>query len=151
MEPPDAQAHYTEKLIRLPNLALYLRPSSYAVDDKPPFDLPEIRVLAAARSLCTSIRRSSTAYFRRVAARLPTACFLFIEGNPASLTTSFRDRLREAFEREGLGFERFVRFLPRMSPGQFGGLSKRIDVHIDSYGWTLETSPSNCWDRIVRW
>ena len=136
MEPPDAQAHYTEKLIRLPNLALYLKPSSYAVDDKLPFDLPEDRVLCGCLQSLYKYLPQFDGVFPRVAARLPTACFLFIEGNPASLTTSFRDRLREAFEREGLGFERFVRFLPRMSPGQFGGLLKRIDVNIDFIGWT---------------
>src|SRR5262249_15347509 len=66
----------------------------------------------------------------------PQACFLFIEGNPAWTTEPFRRRLRGAFGREGLDFERFVTFLPRMSPAQFNGLLKKIDIAIDTIGWT---------------
>ncbi len=47
MEPGDAQDHYTEKLVRMPNLALYLdeteeAPASPAAQS---FGLPEGRVL----------------------------------------------------------------------------------------------------------
>lgn len=136
MEPPDGESHYTERLVRLPNLALYIRPSSYAVDDRLPFDLPPDRLLfGCLQSLYKYLPRFDSV-FPRIAARLPTACFLFIESSPSSLTEAFRNRLRRVFEHEGLAFERFVYFLPRMSPGQFGGLLKRIDVNIDSIGWS---------------
>jgi predicted O-linked N-acetylglucosamine transferase (SPINDLY family) len=149
MEPPDAQSHYSEKLIRLPNLALYIRPASYPIDETLPFELPQDRVLYGCLQALFKYLPQFDFVFPRIAARLPQACFLFIEGNPAWTTAPFRERMRAAFAREGLDFEWFASFLPRMSPAQFGGLLKKIDIAIDTIGWTggnttIQTLDSNC-------
>jgi predicted O-linked N-acetylglucosamine transferase (SPINDLY family) len=136
MEPADAQAHYRETLVRLPHLGLYLKPSSNAVDDALPFALPEGRLLYGCLQSLFKYLPQYDFVFPAIAARVPDCCLLFIEGSLPSITSTFRERLRAAFEREGLDSERFVHFLPRMSAGQFGGLLKRIDVNIDSIGWS---------------
>jgi predicted O-linked N-acetylglucosamine transferase (SPINDLY family) len=149
MEPPDAQSHYSETLVRLPNLAAYIRPSSYPVDDGLPFELPENRVLYGCLQSLFKYLPQFDFVFPQIAARLPQSCFLFIEGNPESMTGAFRSRLQVAFGRDGLDFEHFVRFLPRMSGAQFGGLLRRIHVSIDSIGWTgdnttIQALEANC-------
>ncbi|HEY7301599.1 MAG TPA: tetratricopeptide repeat protein [Xanthobacteraceae bacterium] len=149
MEPPDAQSHYSERLVRLPNIAAYIKPSSYPVDDRLAFELPENRVLYGCLQSLFKYLPQFDFVFPLIAARLPPSCFLFVEGNPVSMTAAFRSRLRVAFEREGLDFEHYVRFLPRMSGAQFGGLLRRIDVNIDSIGWTgdnttIQAIEANC-------
>jgi len=136
MEPADAQDHYSEKLVRLPNLALYIKPSRYPVDDKLSFPLPENCILYGCLQSLFKYLPQFDFVFTRIAARVPEACFLFIEGNPSSMTSIFRDRLRAEFSSAGLDFEHFVRLLPRMTARQFGGLLKKIDVNIDSIGWS---------------
>jgi len=136
MEPADAQDHYSEKLVRLPNLALYIKPSRYPVDDKLSFPLPENCILYGCLQSLFKYLPQFDFVFTRIAARVPEACFLFIEGNPSSMTSIFRDRLRALFSGAGLDFERSVRFLPRMTASQFGGLLRKIDVNIDSIGWS---------------
>jgi protein O-GlcNAc transferase len=149
MEPADAQSHYSERLIRLPNLALYIKPSSYPVDHKLHFELPSNRVLYGCLQSLLKYLPQFDFVFPRIAARVPDASFLFIEGSPAPTTTPFRDRLRSAFERAGLDFEDRVIFLPRMSAGQFGALLRNIDVAVDSIGWTggnttIQSLEANC-------
>lgn len=149
MEPPDAAEHYAETLVRLPNLALYLRSSSYPADETLTVELPKGRVLYGCLQSLFKYLPQFDFVFSQIAARVPDACLLFIEDAFASVTSAFRDRLRGVFERDGLDFERHVRFLPRMSPGQFGGLFRKIDVNIDSIGWsggntTLQALEANC-------
>jgi predicted O-linked N-acetylglucosamine transferase (SPINDLY family) len=149
MEPPDAAEHYTETLVRLPNLALYVRPSSYPVEEGLPFELPQGRVLYGCLQSLFKYLPQFDSVFSQIAARVPDASLLFIEDAMASVTSAFRERLRAVFERDGLDFKRCARFLPRMSPGQFGGLLRKIDVNIDSIGWsggntTLQSLEADC-------
>ena len=136
MEPDDALDQYSEKLVRLPNLALYINPSRYVVDTDLPFALPESRVLYGCLQSLFKYLPQFDSVLTCIAARVPNSCFLFIEGNPSSLTAAIRDRLRGTFAGAGLDFEHFVRFLPRMTAGQYGGLLTKIDVNIDSIGWS---------------
>src|SRR5262249_14340317 len=48
MDPDNAQDHYSERLVRLPNIALYLEPGAYEPDRSSTFDLPAARVLLGA-------------------------------------------------------------------------------------------------------
>ena len=113
-----------------------------------PFDLPEDRVLCGCLQSLYKYLPQFDGVFPRVAARLPTACFLFIEGNPASLTTSFRDRLREAFEREGLGFERFCcAFCRECRPASWRAVEADRCEHRFHRLDRRKAPPSNHWNR----
>ncbi|MFN8982887.1 MAG: tetratricopeptide repeat protein [Alphaproteobacteria bacterium] len=135
MEPDDADSHYSEKLIRLPNLALYLEPG----DTAPPaevFPLPEGRVLyGCLQSLFKYLPRYDD-ILPRIAAEVPKALFVFIEGMSPHMTSIIRTRLDAAFAKAGLSAAEHVVFLPRMNGAEFDALTRRMDVMVDSLGWS---------------
>jgi protein O-GlcNAc transferase len=139
MEPEDGQDHYTEKLVRMPNLALYLeerageaRPPAQAAD----FGLPEGRVLfGCLQSLFKYLPRHD-AILPRIAREVPAALFVFLEGSPPYMTTVMRERLERAFAEHGLDAGRHVMFMPRCKPADFNRLMQAMDICIDSVGWS---------------
>jgi predicted O-linked N-acetylglucosamine transferase (SPINDLY family) len=135
MEPDDAASHYSEKLIRLPNLALYLEPGNTMPLAKD-FPLPEGRVLfGCLQSLFKYLPRYDD-ILPRIAAEVPRALFVFIEGMSPHITGITRARLDTAFAKDGLSAAEHVVFLPRMSGGEFDALTRRMDVLVDSLGWS---------------
>jgi protein O-GlcNAc transferase len=135
MEPGDADAHYSEKLIRLPNLALYLKPESTTPPAKD-FPLPDGRVLyGCLQSLFKYLPRYDD-ILPRIAAELPKALFVFIEGMSPHMTDVTRTRLDDAFAKAGLSAADHVLFLRRMSGTEFDALTRRMHVMVDSLGWS---------------
>jgi predicted O-linked N-acetylglucosamine transferase (SPINDLY family) len=139
MEPADAQDHYTETLIRMPNLALYLdeekQPS--AVPATPgDFGLPEGRVLYGCLQSLFKYRPRDDGILPKIALEVPEALFVFIEGAPAYTTAVMKGRLERAFADHGLDAARHVTFLPRQKSSDFDRLMQAMDVCIDSVGWS---------------
>ncbi|MCA3350944.1 MAG: tetratricopeptide repeat protein [Roseomonas sp.] len=135
MEPDDAASHYSEKLIRLPNLALYLEPGNTAPLTKD-FPLPEGRVLyGCLQSLFKYLPRYDD-ILPRIAAEVPKALFVFIEGMSPHMTGITRTRLDAAFAKVGLSAAEHVVFLPRMNGAEFDALTRQMDVLVDSLGWS---------------
>ena len=135
MEPADGALHYSEKLIRLPNLALYLEPGSTTPPAKN-FGLPEGRVLyGCLQSLFKYLPRYDD-ILPRIAAEVPKALFVFIEGMSPNMTATTSTRLDSVFAKAGLSAAKHILFLPRMSGSEFDALTRRMDVLIDSLGWS---------------
>ncbi|NBQ75338.1 MAG: tetratricopeptide repeat protein, partial [Acetobacteraceae bacterium] len=135
MEPENGADHYSEKLIRLPNLALYVTPSA-TTPPKQDFPLPEGRVLyGCLQSLFKYLPRYDH-ILPRIADAVPGALFVFIEGMAPFMTEIMRARLEAAFAAAGLSAERHVLFLPRMSGDAFDALTQKMDVLVDSLGWS---------------
>ena len=135
MEPADGAAHYSEKLIRLPNLALYVEPNAATPPPKD-FGLPEGRVLyGCLQSLFKYLPRHDD-ILPRIAAEVPKALFVFIEGMSPHMTITTRARLETAFAKAGLSATDHVVFLPRMNGVEFEALTRRMDILVDSLGWS---------------
>ncbi len=142
MEPADGQAHYSETLVRMPNLALYLdeedyaRPRSAEAASPAGFGLPEGRVLyGCLQSLFKYLPRHDE-ILPRIAREVPSALFVFLEGAPAYMTGVLRQRLERVFAAHGLDAARHVTFLPRQKPGDFDRLLRTMDICVDSVGWS---------------
>jgi protein O-GlcNAc transferase len=136
MEPPDGQDHYTETLVRMPNLALYLDEDALGAPEACRFGLPEGRVLyGCLQSLFKYIPRYDE-ILPRIARQVPEALFVFLEGEPAYMTPIMRARLEAAFAAEGLDAARHLTFLKRVSTEDFKRLMRGLDVCIDSVGWS---------------
>ena len=139
MEPEDGQDHYTEKLVRMPNLALYLEERDGEAQHPAPaagFGLPEGRVLyGCLQSLFKYLPRHD-AILPRIAREVPDALFVFLEGSPPYMTLVMRERLERAFAEHGLDAGRHVMFLPRCKPSDFDRLMRAMDVCVDSVGWS---------------
>jgi protein O-GlcNAc transferase len=139
MEPVGAEDHYSEKLVRLPNLSIYYEPS----------DLSPIRINRAQLGLrasavvywcCQSLPKYLPQYdevFARIAAEVPDSQFTFIEfGGGKGVTEMFRVRLERAFKEVGLNAADHCVFLPRLAPDRFVAAIGQCDVVLDSIGWS---------------
>ena len=143
MEPPDGQEHYTERLIRLPNMATYYEP---VVPQSEPNGATEfawpstVPIFWCGQSLFKYLPQFD-AVFPRIAREVGDCRFIFIEFPTGDhVTELFRRRLDRAFAAFGLRASDFIVVLPRLSEDQFGAAIARCDVGLDSIGWTGNNS-----------
>ena len=139
MEPAGATAHYSEQLIRLPNLSIYYEPG-----DVPPISVDRaqlgLRPEAVVYWCCQSLPKYLPQFdgvFARIAAEVPDSQFTFIEfGGGRGVTEMFRTRLERAFKAFGLDAKDYCVFLPRLAPDRFVAAVGQCDVVLDSIGWS---------------
>jgi predicted O-linked N-acetylglucosamine transferase (SPINDLY family) len=139
MEPAGAAAHYSEQLIRLPNLSIYYEPS-----DVPPIPVDRaqfgLRPKAVVYWCCQSPPKYLPQFdgvFARIAAEVPDSQFTFIEfGGGRGVTEIFRARLERAFRAAGLNAGDHCVFLPRLAPDRFVAAIGQCDIVLDSIGWS---------------
>ena len=139
MEPGDAQDHYTEQLVRLPNLSIY-------------YEAPAVRPAATDRAEM-GLRPTATVYwcaqssskylpqfdpvFPRIAREAGDCQFVFVEfAGAAHITDVFRNRLNRAFAAVGMQATEHCVFLPRLDPGRFLAAMGQSDIFLDSIGWS---------------
>ncbi len=140
MEPPDAQEHYSETLIRLPNLSVYYEPlvRSEAEVSRAELGCPDGAVIFWC---CQSLYKYLPGYdgvFPRIARAVGGGCrFVFIDHQAGDVVSEvFRRRLDAAFAAEGLVAAESCVFLPRLSPERFLAVGAVCDVFLDSIGWS---------------
>lgn len=139
MEPKHADMHYTETLRRLPNLAVYYEPF-----DAPPVavtretvGLPEDSFVYWCPQSIFKYQPRFNSVFPTIAARVPTARFVFIGYHTGNAVTAiFGERLERAFANHGLLMGDFCLFLPRLSPAEFSATAALCDAMLDSIGWS---------------
>jgi len=139
MEPPEGQAHYTEHLVRLPNISLYYEP----------IEVPAVAI--DRREL--GLRQGAVAYwsgqslfkylphydrvFPAIAREVGDCQFVFIEfAESPEVTEVFRARLARAFAACGLNAEAHCLYLPRLDTAGFIAAMGQCDVILDSIGWS---------------
>jgi protein O-GlcNAc transferase len=140
MEPAAAAAaHYSERLIRLPNLSIYYEPADVAPVAINRAELG-LRASAVVYWCCQSLPKYLPQYdevFARIAAEVPGCQFAFIEfGGGRGVTELFRARLERAFAAVGLNASDHCVFLPRLAPDRFTAAIGQCDVVLDSIGWS---------------
>jgi predicted O-linked N-acetylglucosamine transferase (SPINDLY family) len=139
MEPAGAAAHYSERLIRLPNLSIYYEPAdiTHVGIDRAELGL---RSSAVVYWCCQSLPKYLPQFdevFARIAAEVPDCQFTFIEfGGGRGVTEMFRNRLERAFKSVGLHAAEHCVFLPRLAPDRFVAAIGLCDVVLDSIGWS---------------
>ena len=139
MEPAEAAIHYSEQLIRLPNLSIYYEPVGV-----PPVGVDRaelgLRSSAVVYWCCQSLPKYLPQFdevFARIATEVPDCQFTFIEfGGGRGVTEIFRARLDRAFEAVGLSAGDHCVFLPRLAPDRFVAAIGQCDVVLDSIGWS---------------
>jgi protein O-GlcNAc transferase len=146
MEPPDGDAHYTERLVRLPRLGLHYTPDEEA---QSPISRAEIGLNPAVPLYWSgqSLYKYSPEYdwiFPRIAKAAGPCQFVFISTLSRSLTDIFRQRLGRAFAQEGLDAEAYCVILPRMPHDRFMAVVGLADVILDPPGWSGGKSTLDC-------
>jgi predicted O-linked N-acetylglucosamine transferase (SPINDLY family) len=157
MEPPGAEAYYSEKLVRLPRLGCcYAR---LAAEGRAP-DLAALRVAADVPLLLCAGMPFKYAPERdgalvEIAKRLKRCQFVFfVDGKRRELSDRLKERLAAAFARAGLDFGAFAVFVPWQSRAEFHGLMKRADVFLDTIGFSgfnTAVQAVECGLPIVAW
>ena len=139
MEPADGQEHYTEELVRLPNLSVHYTPVVHPVR---PLGREEagLRASAVVFFCAQSLFKYLPQYdvlFPRIAARLDDCQFVFFASQRAAqMTEKFQRRIARAFEQAGLDPSRHLVMLPRMDGASFQAVARVSDIFLDSIGWS---------------
>jgi predicted O-linked N-acetylglucosamine transferase (SPINDLY family) len=139
MEPPDGAQHYTERLVRLPNLSIYYEPPDAvpAAADRAALGLRGgATVFWCAQSL-PKYQPQYDQVFPRIARDAGDCQFTFIQfPGGAQITALFRQRLDRAFAAFGLNAADHCVFLPRLEPQKFVAAIGACDAVLDSIGWS---------------
>ena len=138
LEAPGAEAHYAEKLVRLPGFGSPYTPSAVA---PAAIDLGALGLRAdAPLLLCPGTPFKYTprhdAVFVEIARRLGECQFVFFIPQPPELMQRLRGRLARAFAGAGLDLEAHARFLPWQNRAAFYGLMQEADVYLDTIGFS---------------
>ncbi len=139
MEPADAQDHYTEKLVRLPNLSIHYEPLDIppAPVDRAHFGLREGSVLFLCTQSLFKYLPQFDEVFPRIAAEVGECQFAFLSYPKSKrLGEKFVGRLESAFARFGLRCSDYVKLLPHLTPPEYRTLNQIADVFLDSIGWS---------------
>jgi protein O-GlcNAc transferase len=139
MEPECAAAHYTERLVMLPNLGICYTPDERTA-------LPCSRASLGLRNDAVLFWCGQALYkylpqyddvFARIASQLDDCQFLFIGFEKShAVTAHFRARLERTFAAHGLDVDRHCVFRKPMPQENFLGTIRLADVMLDSIGWS---------------
>nr|WP_294504813.1 glycosyltransferase family 41 protein [uncultured Rhodopila sp.] len=135
MEPPEADAHYTEHLVRLPNLGCCYTPDP--APDRPSAEPSRLGpVFWSGQALYKYLPRYDW-IFPRIAAALGACRFVFIGfAKSQAVTEAFRSRLGAVFAAAGLDAARHVVILPPMPQRDYLAAAGQADVVLDTIGWS---------------
>ena len=139
LEPPGAEAQYTERLVRLPGLGCVLEPAKVA---PAAVDLAALGIRSGVPLLvCAGTPFKYTprhdAVLADIARRLGECQFVFFTpGGADELMQRLRARLARSFAAAGLDLEACAVLVPWQSRAQFHGLMAQADVLLDTMGFS---------------
>ena len=138
MEPENAQDHYTEKIVRLPNLSVYYEPLEFGLKVVNTREIgvgDDDTMFWCCQSLFKYLPQHDD-IFPRIAREVGDCKFVFIK-NPRSerITEVFRRRLDDAFRAQGLDSSNHCIFLDPMDAGTFAATAASADAFLDNIGW----------------
>jgi predicted O-linked N-acetylglucosamine transferase (SPINDLY family) len=137
-EPPWAQDHYSEPLVRLPHLGVYCEPHRAA-----PLDI-DLRTLGIPTDdpvfICPGVpfkyRPQHDWILAEIARLLGRGTFVFFGHETAELSRKLQQRLAAAFQRAGADPARHLLTIPWQPRTAFFGLLRRADVYLDTIGFS---------------
>ncbi len=139
MEPPDAVAHYSEKLVRLPNLSIYYEPvkTAPAIVTRTGLGLrADAAVFWCGQSVYKYLPQHDHV-FARIAQQAGNCQFVFLRhGGGPPVNDLFEARLNRAFAQVGLRAYDHCVFLKTMGLDQFVAAIGQCDVFLDSIEWS---------------
>ncbi len=144
MEPVDGDEHYTEKLIRLPNLGFFYSPMKIISGDanRGMFGLNYDSIIyLCSHALFTHLPQYDE-IFPRIAKEVQNPQFVFISHFDIKnfVTERFITRLKKTFSSFKIDYEKYVVFLPHLSPERYHLLNSVSDIFLDTIGWSANNS-----------
>lgn len=138
MEPENAEAHYCEQLVRLPNISIcYEKPAiPELMKTHSDFHLREDAVIYLS---CQSLFKYLPQFdhiFAQIAQRVPQAQFAFISSHANPITAKFQARLHRAFAQFGLNSEDYCVIVPRLDWMSYLNLNLVSNIFLDTFSWS---------------
>jgi predicted O-linked N-acetylglucosamine transferase (SPINDLY family) len=139
MEPKNAQEHYSEILVRLPNLGFSIEPFSFPKNDKKRSDF-QLRDDSIIYSCCQALFKYLPQHdylFPSIAQQNKLAQFVFFDCflGPV-ITDSFKKRIEKAFKECNLNYEDYCIFLGKLPLEDYLKFNELADIFLDSFGWS---------------
>lgn len=137
-EPPNAQEHYSERLIRLPNLGVHCRP--YATESARA-DLEGLGITGDGPVfICPGVpfkySPEDDRLFVEIARRLQPCTFVFFQHEIAELSHKLMTRIAAAFDADQLDSAQYLRWISWQPRAAFFGLLQQADVYLDTVGFS---------------
>lgn len=155
MEPPEADLHYSERLVTLPGLGVWyprrdINPETPHLEELPDDGAP----LLLCPGTPFKYAPEHDSMLVSIAAALGECRLVFFNYRAPDLSRQLETRLREAFSASGLDARKFVRFIPWQTPARFRGLMRRAHAFLDTAGFSgfntvMEAVQSEC--PVVAW
>ncbi|VXD12820.1 TPR repeat protein [Planktothrix serta PCC 8927] len=138
LEPQDAENHYSETLIRLPNLGInYPKPIlPETLKKRLDFGLKQDTILYLS---CQSLFKYLPDFDQilvAIAKQVKSAQFVFIAHWNTAITQKFKQRLKRVFAEENLDSEEYCLILPRLDKIDYLQLNAISDIGLDSIEFT---------------
>ena len=136
MEPDDADAHYTETLVRLPGLGTrYPKPDVGATLSRADLGLPEAAHLYLFPHAPYKIHPENDTLVASILAADPEGLLVLCEGFVPQHGRMLRRRLAKALAQQGVAPER-LRLLPHLPRASFLEANRLCDVMLDTTRWS---------------
>lgn len=137
MEPADADAHYVERLVRLPGPGVgYPMPAPPPAGTRAQAGLPQDRRIYLCAQSLFKVHPEMDDLLAGIAAADERAVLVFFQAPARRVTEAFAARVQLALERRGVPPRGQVRFLPRMQSDYFRGVLALADVVLDTPRWS---------------
>jgi len=137
MEPEHADAHYTEKLIRLPGIGTRFRRQTLpAPVERTSLALPTDAILLLCPQSLFKIHPDNDVLFARIIAANPRAVLVLFAGRHPAITDQFMRRLARCFEQYGLPIRERTRVLPQLTHEGYLAVNLACDAMLDTLRWS---------------
>ncbi len=137
MEPDGAQAHYVERLVRLPGIGTrYERPRVPTDASRAQFGLPDGPVLLLCPQSLFKIHPDNDALFAEILARNPEAMLVLFAGRHPAVTDKFMRRFARTLERQGIAIRERTRVLPPVGHDDYLRVNLVCDAMVDTLHWS---------------
>ncbi len=143
MEPENGQMHYTEKLVRLPNMANCHSKEQHDYIQQHPtqkkrkdFGLPDDALLYFCSQSLFKYLPQYDYLWPEIAKRVPKAKFVFLAISSVYIVKRFMNRVEKAFSAAGLNAKDYCLMLNRQSPEDYLALNQLVDVFLDNPPWS---------------
>ena len=138
LEPPGAQAHYSEKLVLLPHLGSFFERGRFApevAEAEDGGDDPTVPMLLCPGAPFKYAPRDDHVLVE-IARRLERCRLVFFTHPNREQCEKLRQRLVSAFDAQGLSSERYLMFVPWLSKPRFHGMLARATLFLDTIGFS---------------
>lgn len=137
MEPPDADRHYTETLIRLPGIGVtYPMPEESVHVTRAQLGLPEERRIYVCPQSLFKIHPEMDEVFADIMERDPDGIILLFQATARAVSEQMGARLQRTIAARGIPPRGQLKFLGRVLPRHFRGVLGICDVVLDTLHWS---------------